>query len=87
MFILPSHTENFGISVIESIYFGSPTLISKNVDIFNDLKNNNLVNIIDELQPEILSNAILETLNDQSLIRSVREFGRSKIKVLIHGKR
>ena len=80
LFILPSHTENFGISVIESIYFGSPTLISKNVDIFNDLKNNNLVNIIDELQPEILSNAILETLNDQSLIRSVREFGRSKIK-------
>ncbi len=80
LFILPSHTENFGMSVIESIYFGTPTLISKNVDIFNDLRNNRLVNIIDELQPEIISNAIIESLNDQALKNSVKKFGESKIK-------
>ncbi len=80
LFILPSHTENFGMSVIESIYFGTPTLISKNVDIFHDLKNNNLVNIIDELKPEVLSNAIFESLKDQALIKSVNKFGKSKIK-------
>ena len=80
LFILPSHSENFGISVIESIYYGTPTLISKNVDIYNDLSDNNLVNIIEQLKPQILSNAILESLNDQLLIRSVKEFGKSKIK-------
>jgi len=80
LFILPSHSENFGMSVIESIYFGTPTLISKNVDIFNDLKNKKLVNIIDELRPENLSNAIFESLKDQELKKSVKEFGRSKIK-------
>ena len=87
LFILPSHTENFGMSVIESIYFGTPTLISKNVDIFNDLKNKKLVNIIDELKPEILSNAIFESLKDQELKKSVKNLGDQKLKVFIHGKR
>ena len=48
LFVLPSHTENFGMTVIESIYFGTPTLISKNVDIYNDLKNKKLVKVIKE---------------------------------------
>lgn len=80
LFVLPSHTENFGMTVIESIYFGTPTLISKNVDIYNDLKNKKLVKVIKELNPENLSNAIFESLNDLSYKKTVNKFGRSKIK-------
>lgn len=36
-FILPSHQENFGISVIEALACGKPVLISKQVNINNEL--------------------------------------------------
>ena len=79
LFILPSHTENFGMTVIESIYFGAPTLISKNVDIYNDLEKMNLIKVIQELKPQILANSIFDSLNDQNFKKRVKEFGKSKI--------
>lgn len=36
-FILPSHNENFGLSIIESMQAGTPVLISKNVYIYKEL--------------------------------------------------
>lgn len=36
-FILPSHNENFGLSIIESMQAGTPVLISKNVYIYREL--------------------------------------------------
>lgn len=38
-FILPSHQENFGISVVESLAFGVPVLISDKVNIYREILN------------------------------------------------
>ncbi|MXN91975.1 glycosyltransferase [Flavobacterium sp. Sd200] len=40
-FILPSHQENFGISVVEAMATGSPVLISKQVNIWREIDNGN----------------------------------------------
>jgi glycosyltransferase involved in cell wall biosynthesis len=39
--ILWSHQENFGISVAESLGMGVPVLLSKQVNIWNDIVSNN----------------------------------------------
>lgn len=38
-FVLPSHQENFGISVVESLAAGRPVLISNQVNIWPEIKN------------------------------------------------
>jgi glycosyltransferase involved in cell wall biosynthesis len=38
-FILPSHQENFGIAVVESLAAGRPVLISNQVNIWPDIVN------------------------------------------------
>ena len=38
-FILPSHQENFGISVVEALACSLPVLISNKVDIFSEIEN------------------------------------------------
>lgn len=40
IFILTSHSENFGMSVIEAMACGLPVIISKHVGIFNEIINN-----------------------------------------------
>ncbi|EMI53113.1 glycosyl transferase group 1 [Rhodopirellula sallentina SM41] len=37
-FVLPSHQENFGISVVEALACGKPVLISDQVNIFSDIE-------------------------------------------------
>jgi glycosyltransferase involved in cell wall biosynthesis len=39
-FILPSHQENFGIAVVESLACGTPVLISDKINIFADVQKN-----------------------------------------------
>ena len=38
VFCLPSHQENFGISVVESLSAGTPVIISNKVNIFSEIK-------------------------------------------------
>jgi glycosyltransferase involved in cell wall biosynthesis len=37
-FILPSHQENFGMSVVEALAFGVPVLISNQVNIWREIQ-------------------------------------------------
>jgi glycosyltransferase involved in cell wall biosynthesis len=39
VFLLPSHQENFGIAVAESLSVGVPVLISKSVNIWSEIVN------------------------------------------------
>jgi glycosyltransferase involved in cell wall biosynthesis len=41
VFILPSHQENFGISVVEALAVGTPVLISSKVNIWREIKEMN----------------------------------------------
>ena len=82
LFVLPSHSENFGISIIESIYSGTPSLITKNVDIHEELMEHNLVNIIEELNPLKLSQMIIISINDYLLKSTVKKKGKEVIKKL-----
>ncbi|MDH5765953.1 MAG: glycosyltransferase, partial [Gammaproteobacteria bacterium] len=47
-FILPSHQENFGISVVEAMACSIPVLISNKVDIFKEVENDNAGIIADD---------------------------------------
>ena len=82
LFILPSRSENFGMSVIESIYFGVPSLVTKNVDIYKELIKYNVVNIIEELTPLKLSESIIHSINDDSLKSIVKNTGSDVINKL-----
>ena len=79
LYIIPSKSENFGMAIIESIYFGTPALISKNVDICEDLENNQLVNLISKLNPNDLAKDIIVSLNDDKLKYSVKNKGKGII--------
>ncbi len=40
-YVLPSHQENFGISVVEALACGTPVLISDKVNIWREIRNSN----------------------------------------------
>jgi glycosyltransferase involved in cell wall biosynthesis len=49
--VLPSHQENFGIAVVESLALGRPVLISNQVNIWPDIEHDN-VGLVDDDTPE-----------------------------------
>jgi glycosyltransferase involved in cell wall biosynthesis len=47
-FVLPSHQENFGISVVESLAAGRPVLISNQVNIWPELEEERVALVDDD---------------------------------------
>lgn len=66
IFILPSYSENFGISVIEAMFCGLPIIVSDKVNIFHDTEAAKAGRVI-PLSVECLTEAILEFASDKPL--------------------
>ncbi len=78
LFVLTSHTENFGIAVVEAITYGLPVLISKNINIYKEIMDLNLGSIC-ELNEESISNAIISSVYDNNLREYVRKNGKKEM--------
>ena len=58
IFLLPSYSENFGLTIIESMACGCPIIISRNVNIYEKIDKNNLGYVIDCKTSEITDSVI-----------------------------
>ncbi len=75
VFVLPSYSENFGMAVIEAMYFGLPVIITKYVGIAPYVLKNQAGLVIEKDERE-LANAILKILNNPDLAKEMGQHGR-----------
>jgi glycosyltransferase involved in cell wall biosynthesis len=73
LFVLPSHQENFGIAVVESLACGTPVLISNKVNIFRQIQARHAGLICDDSETDLVASLA----NWLSLPEKVREEMRS----------
>ena len=66
IFILSSHSENFGMSVVEAIACGLPVIISNNVAIFDEIRKND-AGIVTENNPEDIAYNVKILLENEEL--------------------
>lgn len=69
IFILPSENENFAIAVAESIGASVPVIVSKNVAMHNFVSKYKVGITIDNLESNLIVNAILDLLDNYSQFR------------------
>ena len=79
MFVLPSYSENFGMSVIEAMECGTPVVISDKVGISKEVEENN-AGIIVKTNPESIYAGIKNLLDNSSLRRKIAENGKNMVK-------
>jgi glycosyltransferase involved in cell wall biosynthesis len=70
MFVLPSHSENFGIAVVEALAAGVPTIISSDVGVARDIEAAR-AGIVVEQEPARLAQAMEQLLADAGLSRQL----------------
>jgi glycosyltransferase involved in cell wall biosynthesis len=78
IFVLPSYSENFGMAVIEALACGIPTIISNNVGIHKEVKQNN-AGIVTETDVGILQRDMETLLDNESLTEEMAENGKRKV--------
>ncbi|RME61156.1 glycosyltransferase [Candidatus Parcubacteria bacterium] len=75
LFVLPSHSENFGIAVAEALYMGVPVIITKDVGISADVLEYE-AGVISDREPGSLARAIDGLLTDEDRRRRMGENAR-----------
>ena len=63
MFVLPSYSENFGISVVEAMACGVPVVISDKVNIWRDIQKAN-AGIVVPCEAKAVGSALLQLIED-----------------------
>ncbi|SHF73275.1 XrtY-associated glycosyltransferase XYAG1 [Flavisolibacter ginsengisoli] len=80
MFVLTSYTENFACAVIESLYMGTPVLITNSVGLSNFVKSNGL-GWISELNSESIAKSIIEANKDKGKRHYINSNGRKIVEM------
>jgi glycosyltransferase involved in cell wall biosynthesis len=78
VFVLPSYSENFGMAVVEAMYFGLPVVITKNVGISPSVEKAGVGIVIDKDEKQ-LAEAILKILNNPQLGKEMGEKGKKLV--------
>jgi glycosyltransferase involved in cell wall biosynthesis len=72
-FILPSHQENFGIAVVEALACDKPVLISKSVNIWSEVIENN-AGLVDNDNLEGVKNLLIQWKNSTRSLEPRRTY-------------
>lgn len=79
VFALSSHSENFGMSVVEAMNFDLPVIVSANVGISNIIKKDNAGLVVNNSSVSI-SNAVLKLLKNNKLSSELRNNAKLLLK-------
>ena len=73
--VLTSHSENFGMTVVEAMHCGLPVLISKNVGIWKEVVDNG-AGIAVDLKVNTIVNGLKKLLTNPPLLKKMSENAR-----------
>lgn len=79
LFVLPSYTENFGISVIEAMLCGLPVIISDKVNIWREVQTDN-AGLVGPCDINWFANSIHNLLSDEKLCSQMGKAGIISVK-------
>lgn len=79
MFVLPSYTENFGISVLEAMACGVPVVLSDKVNIWREVKGAG-AGLVVPTDQESLAQAMSVLLKDQLSARRMGQAGQKLVR-------
>lgn len=79
LFVLPSYSENFGMSVIEAMACGLPVVISNKVGICREVEKHK-AGVVVECEPESLYGGIKSVLSDDNLAKGLSINGQKLVR-------
>ena len=83
LFVLPTHQENWGFVLIESLACGTPLVTTRGVDIWSELEAGGGAVIVDA-EPEMLAATIRSLLQDDRRRQEMGSRGRSWVLETLH---
>lgn len=78
VFVLPSYSENFGMAVIEAMYFRLPVIVTKNVGVAPYVKQNEAGFVVEKNVEEVAT-AVMRILRNKKLAQEMGEKGRKTV--------
>ena len=86
VFVLPSYQENFGLAVVEALAHGLPVVITRSVDLFEDVENYRSGYVVGHDAKELAA-ALLALLGDREKRTIMGANGRRQVKDLYSASR